>query len=542
MQEKTFTQHQVRSGFTRIFFTGFAFNFCIAALFWFKGYARHSVANSLMLCAPLLLIVFYWRQYRNYATQSEANRDQFADSLYFLGFLFTLMHLSFALVPWIFTPSMDSFYLLAQFGMAITTTLAGLFLRLTMSQFPEQNADEKASGISAEQALSRTTAAFIAQLEISIQRLEGINEKSIPCLEEQTNAFLANMTRANDEAINEIRKTRTAFGLAITKVLQNIDAKLEILITKVTEQQLALTKDFGNRIAGEVETTCKSLLSSFTELAKETLGETKGILERLKATVGNVNLQLGNKMQGLGKELDESTEAIKVHRERTQAMLLELNHGVLEQIQEITSIAKGEIHGIGPAVNTVLYNLKERGLVKMDEIATRVSTEVHADLSELILDTRTLLDSLKESTNQLKTFSQQMEYLNRIIPEMMDAGFKKSINDSIKSINDLTDQTRMLETQFKELTKVRVEEDFRSLRLSLAETAESLGNTNTVFKELNQESIETNDILQNEIRNIIDLRKQLVIELTASVELTQQVHENLIRGVQFLGKEFGRPS
>lgn len=538
MREKIFTQRQIKNGFIRIFFMGVCFNACVAIFFWLKETPRHIAGNSLLLCAPLLLMIFYWWYYRDYVTQNEANRDQFADSLYFLGFLFTLMHLSFALVPWVFNPKMDPLYLLAQFGMAITTTLAGLFLRLTMSQFR----DEGEGVMSVEKALGMASAAFIAQMEISTERLEGINKKSIPCLEEQTNVFLENMKSVCDEATNEIRKTRTAFGSTMTKILQNMSTKFDeatLLISNFTERQLMVTRDLGNGIMRDVGTTCRSMLSEFGKLVEETIAEANSILNKLKVNIGNVDLEIRDKMQTLSKELDMSAEMIKIHRERSQEMLLELNNEALKQIKEITWVAKEEIQKVGPVAIDVLERVKEGSLVKIDEIATEISSKLHSDLSGLILDAKDLLNGLKESIGGLGTFAEQIEYLNRIMSDMINSDVREAISDSSTSIKNLTENIRTLQAQFEELTKVKVEEDFKSLRFALIETARLLENT---FKEINHEAVETNNRLQKEIRQIIDLREKLVIELTTSVELTQQVHSNLINGVQFLGKEFGRPS
>lgn len=537
--QKVVTRKQVRMGFIKLFSVGFVFNLCVARFFWNKVAADKNIGNSLLLFVPLILIVFYWWWYKSYAIQDEFKRDQFADSLYFLGFLFTLMHLSFALVPWVFNAQMDSFYILAQFGMAITTTLTGLFLRVMTSLFR----NDVTSSIESQESLGAASAAFIAQLEISTLRLKEYHEKSIPYLDEQAKAFVKVMREVSDDAIAEMRKTRTAFGATTSKTMQNLTTKLDQIFHDTEDsahQQVEIAKEFGHAMAAEVRTTCTSILSSFKGLTEQTLGETEGILNRLKRSVETIDVQISSKMQLICEELDQSTVAIKNYRERSQEILVEVNRNALVEMQGAVKTAKDGLQEVIAGAVGAVEKVTRISVANIGEAATEITQRWRDDLSGLIVETKELLTSLSQSIATMLGSAQQMENANLSIVNIINDGVIKLINDASEGLGKLNEQAKTMETRFGDLAKVM--ESFRSLGIVMQEMTKALENTNIAFQRINQEAVETNVSLQEELRRTNRLREQLSVELATSAELTQQVHMNLVKGLQFVVRELGRPS
>ena len=539
IKERIFTQKQIKNGFIRIFFMGFVFNLCVAVYFWGAVESGKHTGNSLLLFVPLILMTFYWWKYRGYVGKNESSRDQFADSLYYLGFLFTLMHLSFALVPWVFNPKMDSFYLLAQFGMAITTTLTGLFLRLYETQFR----DEDTGGMrTTQQALGESTAAFIAQLEVSTTRLKEYHEKTIPYLEEQANTFVKSMQQVSVNAIAEIDKTSTSFGAATSEAIQKLTTKLDEVTHNVADaakQQLAITKKLSDDMATDFRINCTSILSSFKSLTEQALGETRSILDRLKWTVGRIDVQLTGKMQALADELDQSIASIKSHRERSLEILTEINRVSLEEMQSSAKILKEGIHVVVKEAVAATEKVAHTSIAKIGETAEEISRRWHDDLSGLIAETKMLLAGLNQSIGMMRESSQEMDSATRKIVNQLNDVVTKAINDAAEGMSNLNEQTQTTQTRFEELKNLI--ESFGPLSLVVRETTKALESNNIAFQQINQEASATHTKLQEELHRISILREQLGKELATSTKLTQQVYENLVQGLQFVVKELGRP-
>ena len=93
-----------------------------------------------VLCCVMLMIV-YGVVFVRVEHQSEQLTDLFADSLYYLGFLFTIVSLVSALLVFGNQDQLSSDDVLWQFGLALVTTALGLGSRTYFGHFAARSDD-----------------------------------------------------------------------------------------------------------------------------------------------------------------------------------------------------------------------------------------------------------------------------------------------------------------------------------------------------------------------------------------------------------------
>ena len=120
------SSHNLRNAFAMALFGGAVW---IAVIEFLDVLIWISVAGPLVIMT-MYILYFLWSVHTIYLT------EQFADSLYFLGFLMTIISLVSSLVP--FATSLDALsadVVLSRFGIALLTTAYGLGGRVYFSNF-----------------------------------------------------------------------------------------------------------------------------------------------------------------------------------------------------------------------------------------------------------------------------------------------------------------------------------------------------------------------------------------------------------------------
>lgn len=121
------TAQDLRRLFVATFFAGFVAS--IPSVIWSGG-----ALDGLAFVVSLLgMIAYGFLGYKS--AENLGLRDQFADSIYYLGFLFTLVALAFALVALGDDAKIDVDKFVFRFGLALSTTGLGLLSRVYLSNF-----------------------------------------------------------------------------------------------------------------------------------------------------------------------------------------------------------------------------------------------------------------------------------------------------------------------------------------------------------------------------------------------------------------------
>ena len=287
---------------TFLFLTIFALGF--TAIFIFNIVAERPVdlrtfwGVSARILIPCILLIVYacvvWL-----VPKFKLTSEQAGDNCYYLGFIFTLISLAFALYD--FVGGGDRILIVQDFGIALSTTIVGLLLRVLFSQSrldPEhvESATREALTKSAREMrdeLHRVTIdfnSFRRYYQQSLNTALGENQRAIKGMQEQfaeqqtehtkswtTSISAANeeFKRANQQLAETIGKTSTAlsdFGESIEAKSQDLSANQKSLnemsatLEKINTQLTLMSNLLDEKLIGDLSNFRSQILEVKTAL------------------------------------------------------------------------------------------------------------------------------------------------------------------------------------------------------------------------------------------------------------------------------------
>ena len=286
-----------------------------------------------LLLIPMVGYVMYGNQI---ATKYRYLPD-FSDSVYYLGFTFTLMSL---LGATIFEKlSADPTKTISYFGMALSTTILGLLYRTYHSQFTDVNSDpiEKANEELAvelsnfkenlndimnktKNALEIFEKDIPERLSRSLSNLEGRLVNSFVNIEKDLNELDETFSGINQKistTYSEINNRALESSIRILETFENLGSNTKnkgseinkILLETVNsmEEFNIKTNDFINQIVGN-----ESMIGSLNELAgglSSSISEINKFSEKVKGTTGNFNMAISS-LNGLTDNVKKQIDII----------------------------------------------------------------------------------------------------------------------------------------------------------------------------------------------------------------------------------------
>jgi hypothetical protein len=200
-----------------------------------KAYALSQFAVT---SVPVALIVAY-------ATAALATakfrlrEDRIAENCYYLGLLFTLVSLACALYAFT-ADAVATRKIITNFGVALSTTIVGLTLRVLISQLREDPVEYEAE---ARLELAEATAKLTGELHSSVEDLASFRRSMFQVLEEG----MAQIASKANEAIQETAQSVVGAGKA---AVGGIDASLNTFDAQTGRINVA-----AERTAGALEDT-----------------------------------------------------------------------------------------------------------------------------------------------------------------------------------------------------------------------------------------------------------------------------------------------
>lgn len=179
----------------RLFIGAFVCGFLAIALL--KGVLGWPIAA--MVVPVCVMIVYAYAISRH---TRDAMREEFAgDSAYYLGFLFTLISLSIALIQ--FNVNHDSGdQVAASFGIALATTITGLALRVLLGRLAQSPTETETE---AREALTDAAHALRAELDQSVEELRTFRERVVQTSTELVEGVSGQAKKGIEEAAEELR-------------------------------------------------------------------------------------------------------------------------------------------------------------------------------------------------------------------------------------------------------------------------------------------------------------------------------------------------
>lgn len=247
---------------------------------------------SAVTVVPLLLMGVYFVASLAFAGFRLQN-EQAGDNLYYMGFLFTLSSLGVSLYLFAGETSVDT--IVRNFGIAVTSTIAGITLRILFNQMRRDPMDIERS---VRHELSEMTRRVRAELDLSAREFANYRRVSNQMLAEGFDEIARQAERNGDD----IRKMMEALSQQAITPIREAAEKLSTIIESHNRAMTDRSEDAAARLA-------------------ETTGRLSGIIDRFADTVETV----GKRLEGIRSPDDvirlELTPAIESIRRMTETHL-----------------------------------------------------------------------------------------------------------------------------------------------------------------------------------------------------------------------------
>ncbi|MDC1047370.1 hypothetical protein OAQ96_01640 [Alphaproteobacteria bacterium] len=272
-------------------------------------------------CLSMIIYVFI--------TQSSSSKfirnEQLGDSCYYMGFLLTLVSLGFALYEFSTDPENDSFggEILADFGIALSTTILGLMFRVYYSQF-RLPAEELRQ--TAEDELAATVRRLKIQLDTGIDSFEKFEVKIQDSIQESLksttinyqeylNKALENFSTSAQEILKSFKETADE-QFKLKEKFQSLNNELTSVNSQtstMSKQMLEFNESLKNITTYFSDNESKGLLqmtesiSKFTESLKNQVEIISNQEVKLRETLTNTN----KRREEIEKEVERAELVLK---------------------------------------------------------------------------------------------------------------------------------------------------------------------------------------------------------------------------------------
>lgn len=308
--------------------------------------------------------------------------DTFSDSVYYLGFLLTLVSLIVAMIFFDLSDgALSASYILTQFGAAMTTTLFGMGFRIWYKQF---DTTISSAQISAREALDKTVRDFNIQMR-------------------STNTTLSKLTKTIDKNIQdtELRneKSLQLYDDTQKKIIEMSEVSINLFsesIEKNLNNSITKLNSFLEVTAKAMDDVVTNSLASNTLVAKQYSGLLQSGLEELfskiKADFVDTFQTVSSSSKILNTAFDEASNSVKgleqTISETAKAASIQLGH--FESLQP-------NFKAIEASQNEFVRGLDKLSLAIKDKVesVSEFDTEIGKHIVGIVTEYKVLLEDFK---------------------------------------------------------------------------------------------------------------------------------------------------
>jgi hypothetical protein len=276
-------------------------------------YSAISQSSRTFTILGLIVLLVAYASY-GYSIRKK-NTIQFADSLYYMGFLWALFALIATFVVWP-APKMTTDAVLTTFGYALVTTFCGMFLRLVIMHFQDTASDRL---MNAQETIDHRVAALIQQINEATMEITAFRDRAACDLGGTLHDLVQSLADVREKIVEQhqtMTKMMTAgFESSLKEILGRLAAiqiPQEILTTEVAKLVATLGKrgeDF-EKAAQKLEKSLMQAAETVTSFGNSLYGS-----EGAKQ-VGVAVKDLSSKIKERTEQFLEMTTALE--RSRTE--------------------------------------------------------------------------------------------------------------------------------------------------------------------------------------------------------------------------------
>lgn len=371
------------------------------------------------LAVPLAIMAGYiWIGLHRRDT--DISDEKFADSAYYLGFMFTITSIIFSLfdLPFIGTRIQD---IAVRFGAAMVSTVLGLFVRVYLVSFRADVADAMRN---AEDALLGATQTFTERLTMAIERLQDFESRvdlaaraSVERVNMQVEslsknhadkltAFFADLTTRNQGAftmaVEEVKNASIrlavsvdAYSTGMKSNLASVEEKVTLFATEVTNR-LQNTTFPDDYFARQLQAPMAQLESAASGIAQQVNTACQEISKTTK--VLGTSLQ---KVQAKSGAAEQSMDSV-LRLAGQQHLILETAQGQLGTLEKVAEHLTGFDRLLAKTMTELTANNTTTGALttQVAKLATESVEGRHA-IERSLTGVTTELAAYREATAQL---------------------------------------------------------------------------------------------------------------------------------------------
>lgn len=395
------------------------------------------------LAAVVVIVVlgFHYRRLR-----IPGGSERAGDNLYYLGFLFTLISLMYALVELFLVQGQDAslaertYILIGNFGIALLSTIAGILGRLILHDGSEDRRDPKetprsrlSSSFSPIASDSRRTALESASASESLGKETGIDRSDID-LHSSVQRLRAELRGAADAlghynrmTMHQAEHTRQHAERLGKEFARRLETDAQAAVTRTEDAHRDLVdhaRAMGDAFEGRVKQTVDALAVGFEQLssAGRMLSELSTDVEQAR---GGVEV-LGRTAKAAATRLDDEAAGIReasevlvrtTHEQRTvMAQSMEFTGTLSEAVERLGEISRSlaevparmeQIRIVADSMNEALNAV----VVGLDDKAGEVA-RAGDSLARSALQQRAAIERNREIGSAFATLSGQLESVN----------------------------------------------------------------------------------------------------------------------------------
>jgi methyl-accepting chemotaxis protein len=243
-------------------------------------------------------------------TKSQKNSEKFADSLYYMGFIFTIWALVISLGPWATSAGdLQSSQILPLFGVALVTTAVGMTLRVVLLQGRHTVFDQEEE---AKAAIDQSISNLTRELEKSSKVMKEANVR----LADETSSLGRTLTEQLLTAGNTTQQE-------LSKIILELQDKLSAHIDELNPSITAISKKL-EAIDLPVDVIKDGISKAIGEITRElarTDEEIKKAATGFSQSINNGTQEIGaatSRFSEIGERLSRSSDSIKLLVEVTE--------------------------------------------------------------------------------------------------------------------------------------------------------------------------------------------------------------------------------
>lgn len=286
---------------------------------------------------PLITMSFYtnfvWKD-----EKSPISIEQKADSVYYMGFIFTLVAMTASLINLANSENINFNNVVQNFGLALTTTILGLTVRIIWLQLSSMEISDAESSmqekiIKRTQELQDSSERIVGNMTHLSRQMRTVSEELSRNFEKLSNSFL--ITGNLDSSLGNLSKSAEDVSLSVSEIGNNTKSlnpellKFNENIKDVSEIPKKFQKEFN-----DINIASQTVYDNFKRLSESAIKLEPQIVEissKLKDSVESLN----NNISSLKSSIDSNKDQINKTRDISKISMEDLQTSILKTAEII---------------------------------------------------------------------------------------------------------------------------------------------------------------------------------------------------------------